>query len=587
MQMISRLILSAAALLWLATSAVADNSSRQQKDSLRQVIARTEGKAKLKACANLYRLYMAEAADDAKMDTLRMLLDQTEAEAIRQGDTGSQGMVYGNLIIAHINRGEYDEVIRLIPDALDFYAEHGQWKFYDQIQSQLISAYNMKGDYEAAAAEATKMYDRARGQDNKGGMATALYTTANIYNLQKRWPEQEKCLRECIELLWDASGYDNILTQAYAFLCISLRTQQRYKEVLELAPEYEKAIVRFEKASGSIQHEAWGNFYAALMNNYIETGEYDKAALYLAKLEKEPQDTEMSRYERLRAKALIHQARREYPEALAAVDSALAMFSRSEFDLNAARQLKMEILARMGRGDEVMEQFHQIVAANRELQDVEVNARFDELRTQYEVDKHIAEKERNRHYFLFTLGVCALLALLLGGVFYYNRIITAKNRSLYDRIKEQDRLADELTLLAQSGSTTAIPGTAGAGGGETLPGDPQQRELVARLREYLLAGGNLTDGDIGRDEITAALSVNKNTLTEAVKAVTGQTPMEYLRALKIDEARRMLDTHPELTIEGVAYTCGFNIPSTFYRLFRKQYGISPTEYRKLANDRNR
>ena len=63
--------------------------------------------------------------------------------------------------------------------------------------------------------------------------------------------------------------------------------------------------------------------------------------------------------------------------------------------------------------------------------------------------------------------------------------------------------------------------------------------------------------------------------------------MEYLRALKIDEARRMLDTHPELTIEGVAYTCGFNIPSTFYRLFRRQYGISPTEYRKLANDRNR
>ena len=518
MQMISRLILSAAALLWLVTSAAADNSSRQQKDSLRLVIARTEGKAKLKACANLYRLYMAEAADDAKMDTLRMLLDQTEAEAIRQGDAGSQGMVYGNLIIAHINRGEYDEVIRLIPDALDFYAEHGQWKFYDQIQSQLISAYNMKGDYDAAAAEATKMYDRARGQDNKGGMATALYTTANIYNLQKRWSEQEKCLRECIDLLWDASGYDNILTQAYAFLCISLRTQQRYKEVLKLAPEYEKAIVRFEKASGSIQHEAWGNFHAALMNNYIETGEYDKAAIYLAKLEKEPQDTEMSRYERLRAKAFIHQARREYPEALAAVDSALTTLSRSEFNLNAARQIKMEILARMGRGDEVMEQFHQIVAANRELQDVEVNARFDELRTQYEVDKHIAEKERNRYYFLFTLGVCALLALLLGGVFYYNRIVTAKNRSLYDRIKEQDRLADELALLAQSGSTTAIPGIPGAGGGETLPGDPQQRELVARLREYLLAGGNLTDGDIGRDEITAALNVNKNTLTEAVKA---------------------------------------------------------------------
>jgi Transcriptional regulator containing an amidase domain and an AraC-type DNA-binding HTH domain len=44
----------------------------------------------------------------------------------------------------------------------------------------------------------------------------------------------------------------------------------------------------------------------------------------------------------------------------------------------------------------------------------------------------------------------------------------------------------------------------------------------------------------------------------------------------------MLEKHPELTIEAIAADCGFNAPNTFYRLFQKNYEISPAEYRKIA-----
>lgn len=580
------LIILCAALLYL-TPVAAQNNLQHQKDSLRQMIEHSEGIDKLRSYNRLYYLYMSEIADDRKMDTLLTVFDQAEAEAIRQGNTKMQGMVYGNLIISHINRNEYEQIIQKAPAYLDFYIKHEQWRLYYQIHMQLITAYNLKGDYTHAAEEAQLMFDRAKERKDKAGMATALYATAITYNVQDRWKEEEDCFRECISLLWEVSGYDNILTQAYAFLCSSLRAQAQYDEILKLVPEYRKAIARFEKAAGREQPEAWGNLYVALMNTYIDTKDYDKAGEYLAKLDGIVNNN-ISKYELARARALIFQSRGNYSKALAAIDSAAVEVPESDFDLNATRKIKMEILARMGRIDDAFQLFDEIIATNDSLKNVEVNARFDELRTRYEVEKHIAEKERNFHYFLFALGICLVLTLLLAGVFYYNRVIAIKNRKLYERIKEQDRLADELAELERARRSEASAETPGSEPDETVetvgadaPGS-EQKNLVMRLQEYLLSHDNLLDAEVNRDDIISALGTNKNTLTDAVKAVTGKSPMEYMRILKVEEARKQMDAHPELTIEAVAFSCGFNIPSTFYRMFRKQYGISPAEYRKMA-----
>ena len=141
-----------------------------------------------------------------------------------------------------------------------------------------------------------------------------------------------------------------------------------------------------------------------------------------------------------------------------------------------------------------------------------------------------------------------------------------------NELKNKTGCLDELSRLENIRQSESSPEDSGktAEPTELFAPSGEQQNLVIRLQEYLLSDDNLSNTDINRDDIISAWR-NKNTLTDAVKAVTGKSPMEYMRTLKVEEARRKLDSHPELTIEAIAFSCGFNIPSTFYRLFRK-YG---------------
>ena len=67
-----------------------------------------------------------------------------------------------------------------------------------------------------------------------------------------------------------------------------------------------------------------------------------------------------------------------------------------------------------------------------------------------------------------------------------------------------------------------------------------------------------------------------------MKIVTGKTLQEYINSFRLDEAKKMLDTHSKFTVEGIALECGFNTCRTFYRLFKEKYKLTPAEYGKLA-----
>jgi transcriptional regulator GlxA family with amidase domain len=82
--------------------------------------------------------------------------------------------------------------------------------------------------------------------------------------------------------------------------------------------------------------------------------------------------------------------------------------------------------------------------------------------------------------------------------------------------------------------------------------------------------------------VTLTVDVAAPTQEVTIKAVTDKSLQEYINYLRLEEARRLLDSATHLTLEAIAVECGFNSYSTFYRLFREQYQITPASYRKLA-----
>jgi transcriptional regulator GlxA family with amidase domain len=59
---------------------------------------------------------------------------------------------------------------------------------------------------------------------------------------------------------------------------------------------------------------------------------------------------------------------------------------------------------------------------------------------------------------------------------------------------------------------------------------------------------------------------------------TGMTPLDYIHALRLEEAKQMLETSEE-SIEAIANEIGYEDTSFFGRLFRRKVGIAPGQYR--------
>jgi transcriptional regulator GlxA family with amidase domain len=100
--------------------------------------------------------------------------------------------------------------------------------------------------------------------------------------------------------------------------------------------------------------------------------------------------------------------------------------------------------------------------------------------------------------------------------------------------------------------------------------------LVARAQRYMAS--SLQGGfDLGK--LADRLSVSERTLNRRFKQAIGEPPLQYLQTLRVDVAKRLLESK-RMPVESVGERVGYNDISTFRRLFKRETGLTPRDYRR-------
>ena len=89
---------------------------------------------------------------------------------------------------------------------------------------------------------------------------------------------------------------------------------------------------------------------------------------------------------------------------------------------------------------------------------------------------------------------------------------------------------------------------------------------------------HLDDADYDREQFASDMCVSSSTLYNKLRALTGQSVTGFINSIRLKEACRIMRQQPDIKMAELAMEVGFNTPKYFTKLFKKEFGMLPSEY---------
>ena len=116
---------------------------------------------------------------------------------------------------------------------------------------------------------------------------------------------------------------------------------------------------------------------------------------------------------------------------------------------------------------------------------------------------------------------------------------------------------------------------------ELIPSQPQivsQDELfmqqVMQVMEEQMENSELTI-----EEFARLMNLGRSIFYQKLKSIIGLSPVDFIREIRIKRAVQLIDSG-EYNFSQIAYMTGFNDPKYFGKCFKRQMGMTPSEYKE-------
>ena len=392
--------------------------------------------------------------------------------------------------------------------------------------------------------------------------------------------EAERLFLQCVEILMGstlyATDYADIDPLIYTLLSLNdLYIDNKIPEkALPLIAQMDTAINRLARCSSDtdwVLQKRRNNVTISKAIAYAANGQLNRAE---ALFQEHQRSLGLDAADKT-AEGVYLTMTRHYDEAVRLFDEADSMMRSSgppvsDIYVKTLLKHKYDALTRAGRTAEALTLGDYMRQLTDSLRLQERQADVEQLQEIQQQEEEIARKHQSITMQRIIL-IAAFLLLILSAYIIWrvrldNRQLAGKNRCLYEQIQQREQAKAEERQQLQAQPEEKLT---------------QSQLLYRRLCKLMEQSDVYTNADTNHETLARLLGTNHTYVYAALRECAGQTPADFINLYRIRRAALLLTTTDD-PIGLIIEQSGITNRTTFSRIFREHYSMSPSEYRKAA-----